>query len=159
MSTDLVIAVEHPGGPEPVAILEQHLAFARRTSPPEHVHALDITGLLDPAVTFVGARAGGVLLGVGALRELDAGHAEIKSMHTTEAARGRGVGAAIVRHLLDLARSRGYTRVSLETGTDEAFAPARRLYAREGFVPCPPFAEYTDNPFSTCMTLEISGPG
>ena len=158
MSTDLVIAEEHPGGAEPIAILEQHLAFARRTSPPEHVHALDIDGLLHPSVTFVGARADGVLLGVGALRELDSAHAEIKSMHTTAAARGRGVGAAIVRHLLDLARERRYARVSLETGTDEAFAPARRLYAREGFVPCPPFAEYTDNPFSTCMTLEL-GPG
>jgi putative acetyltransferase len=106
-------------------------------------------------VTFFGARRDGVLVGVGALKQLDPTHGEVKSMHTAAAARGRGTGLAIVRHLLDLAKARGYRRVSLETGTMDAFAPARRLYARVGFAPCRPFADYTVNPFSTCMTIEL----
>src|SRR4051794_38226867 len=96
-------------------------------SPPEDVHALDIQGLIDPAITFYSFRADGELLGVGALKRLDAHHAEIKSMHTAQEARGRGVGRAILGHILAVARDRGYTRISLETGAMEAFAPARTL--------------------------------
>jgi len=121
------------------------------------VHALDTAGLLDPAVTFFSARRGGVLLGVGALKRLDRSQAELKSMHTVEAARGQGVGRAMVEHLLSVAVDRGYLRVSLETGTMEAFAAARLLYASAGFVPCEPFGEYTVNPYSTCMTISLDG--
>ena len=137
------------------ALLERHLAFAHEVTPEGHVHALDVDRLVDPSVTFFSARRDGELLGVGALRELDALHGEVKSMHTTPAARRHGVGRAMVEHLVDVARDRGYARVSLETGTMEAFAPARELYVAVGFVPCPPFGEYTANPHSVCMTRAL----
>ncbi len=151
----ILLQPEDPGAPEVLQILERHLAFAREVTPPGHVHALDLDGLRHASVTFFGLREGGVLRAVGALRELDPGHAEIKSMHTAREARGRGHGQAMLRHLLDLARRRGYARVSLETGTGPAFAPARRLYERHGFAVCPPFAAYTDNAFSVCLTLRL----
>ena len=154
----LQFANEDPRSPEVLAILARHLAFARATTPADHVHALDLAGLLHPAVTFCGAREHGVLLAIGALKELEASHGEIKSMHTVREARGRGLGTAMVQHLLALARQRGYRRISLETGTAPAFAPARRVYERLCFQPCAPFAAYTRNEFSTCMTLEL-GPG
>jgi putative acetyltransferase len=154
---DLVIAADDPRATDVQALLERHLSFARELSPPAHVHALDTAGLLERAVTFFSARRGGLLLGVGALKELDRSHAELKSMHTVEAARGQGVGRAMVEHLLSAATDRGYLRVSLETGTMEAFAAARVLYASVGFVPCEPFAAYTVNPYSTCMTISLDG--
>lgn len=151
---EFAVAPDDPRTPDVVELLEQHLAFARRTSPPGHVHALDLQGLLEPQVTFVSARADG-LLGVGALKELDPRHGELKSMHTLLRARGRGVGRGILLHLLGVARDRGYTRVSLETGAMEGFAPARALYASVGFERCAPFAAYTSNPHSVCMTLVL----
>lgn len=138
-----------------VALLETHLSFARAASPPEDVHALDVNGLLSPDVTFFSLRDDGTLLGVGALREIDPTHGEIKSMHTAEIARGNGVGGAMLEHLLATARSRGYERVSLETGTMDEFAAARSLYTRAGFEVCPPFADYFVSPHSVCMTLEL----
>jgi putative acetyltransferase len=153
---DLDIAPDDPLAEDVRALLAVHLAFAREVTPEGHVHALDLDGLLDPAVTFFSARRDGELLGVGALRRLDDGHAEIKSMHITAAARGQGVGRAMVDHLLATAAARGHRRVSLETGTDDAFVPARALYAGAGFVPCEPFADYTANPYSTCMTRVLS---
>jgi len=154
---NLTIAVEDPRTADVVALLEQHLALMRATSPPGHVHALDVDRLVDPAITFLAARRAtdGVLLGVGALKLLDASHAEIKSMHTAAEARGLGVGRAVLERLLALARERGCSRVSLETGTMDAFAPARSLYAATGFVTCEPFGDYTVNPYSTCMTLTL----
>ncbi|HVU72752.1 MAG TPA: GNAT family N-acetyltransferase [Mycobacteriales bacterium] len=150
------IAADDPRTPDVVALLERHLAFANEHSPPEDVHALDVGALLDPAITFCSARDGaGTLLGVGALKELDLTHGELKSMHTAAAARGRGVGRAMAKHLLRLARERGYERVSLETGTMAAFAPARTLYASLGFTVCPPFADYVESPNSVCMTLAL----
>jgi putative acetyltransferase len=156
---DLDIAPADPRAEDVRALLAAHLAFAREVTPADHVHALDLDGLLDPNVTFFAARDEGRLMGVGALKRLDDDHAEIKSMHTAAAARGRGVAGAMVDHLVATAAARGHRRVSLETGTYGAFAPARALYARAGFVPCPPFADYTDNPYSTCMTLVLSAPG
>lgn len=137
------------------ALLERHLAFSREVSPPDHVHALNIDGLLDPDVTFFSARGDGVLLGVGALKELDPSHGELKSMHTVETARAQGVGRAMVDHLLSVAADRSYRRVSLETGAMDAYAPARSLYAKVGFRPCAPFGEYTANPYSRCMTIDL----
>jgi putative acetyltransferase len=110
---------------------------------------------LDQAVTFFSARRGDALLGIGALKELDAFHGELKSMHTKEVARRRGVGRAIVEHLLSVAFDRKYQRVSLETGTMEAFVPARMLYAKVGFRPCEPFDGYTSSPHSICMTMYL----
>ena len=153
--TDLVIAGDDPRAPDVTALLERHLAFTHETTPPEVVFALDVDGLVDPAITFCSARRAGALLGVGALKELDAAHGELKSMHTAATARGQGIGGAVVEHLVDLARRRGYARVSLETGSQDAFAPARALYARCGFVPCGPFADYPDAPSSVFMTLAL----
>jgi putative acetyltransferase len=153
------MSIDDPRAGDVRALLERHLAYARATTRPEDVHALDIDGLLDPAVTFFGFRAGGQLLGVGALKQLDAEHGEIKSMHTAEAARGRGIGRALVDHLVAVARERGYRRVSVETGAGPAFAPARSLYASASFTPCGPFADYRPSPESAYMTLALDGPG
>jgi putative acetyltransferase len=152
----LVIAVDDPRRPDVVALLERHLAHSNGASPPEHVHALDLDGLLDPAVTFYSARRDGRLLGVGALKQLDPTHGELKSMHTAADSRREGVGHAMVDHLLAVATGRGYRRVSLETGTMDEFLPARTMYARAGFEVCPPFAQYTVNPYSVCMTLVLA---
>jgi putative acetyltransferase len=151
----LVIAVEDPRADDVQSLLVVHLAFANDHSPPEDVHALDLEALCAPSVTFFTARRNGLLVGVGALKELDSTHAELKSMHTAAAARGQGVGAAMVGHLLAVSRERGYQRVSLETGTPAAFTPAQRLYAAAGFERCPPFADYTNSGFSVCMTLVL----
>jgi putative acetyltransferase len=148
------IATDDPRAADVRALLERHLAFAHATTLPHEVYALDVNALADPAVTFFSFRVG-ELLGVAALKELDARHAEIKSMHTAEAARGHGIGHALVDHLLDVARERGYSRVSLETGAGPAFSAARDLYARAGFAPCPPFGEYERSPNSTGMTLAL----
>lgn len=150
-----VVGPEDPRTPEARALVERHLAFAHDHTPPDHVHALDLEGLAARDIDCFGARDDGALLAIGALRMLDSTHAEIKSMHTDAAARGRGIGRLMLAHLLDTARSRGVARVSLETGTIEAFAPARHLYTSAGFVECPPFGSYTANPDSTCMTLRL----
>jgi putative acetyltransferase len=151
----LVIAEDDPCAGDVRAVLERHLAFSRDVTPPEGVYALDIEGLLDPAITFFSARIDGELVGVGALKQLDDSHAELKSMHTVEAARGKGVGRAMVDHLLSVAAQRRYQRVSLETGVMTAFAPARSLYTKVGFRPCPPYGEYVGSPTSACMTIAI----
>jgi putative acetyltransferase len=152
---DLVIAVDDPRTDDVRTLLDRHLAFAREVTPPDHVHAMGVDDLVDPTVTFFSVRRDGVLLGVGALKRLDETHVELKSMHTTEAERGQGVGRAMVDHLLAVAADRSYQRVSLETGTMDAFAQARSLYTKVGFRPCAPFGEYTDNPYSACMTIDL----
>jgi putative acetyltransferase len=148
-------AVDDPRAPDVVDLLGWHLAFTAATSPPEDCHALDVDGLCHPSVTLVSFRRGGELLAVGALKLLEAGHGELKSMHTAERARGEGIGRAMVDHLLALARREGLTRVSLETGTAQAFAPARALYAAAGFTACAPFGSYLPSPHSTFMTLQL----
>jgi len=150
------ITADDPRAADVRALLETHLQLMNALSPPEEVHALDVDALTHPSVTFVGYRAGGELLGVGALKDLGAGHGELKSMHTTAAARGRGVGTAIVDHLVGLATAGGMTRLSLETGTPQAFAPARSLYARRGFAECGPFGDYEPSPWSTFMTRSLA---
>jgi putative acetyltransferase len=151
------ISTDDPRAADVRALLERHLAFANLHSPPEDVHALDVAGLLDPAITFYSFRLNGELLAVGALRRLDEEHAELKSMHTTEEARGRGIGRAMLDHLLGVARERGFRRVSLETGSMAAFAPARDMYTKAGFTECAPFGDYFVSPNSTCMTLSLEG--
>jgi putative acetyltransferase len=149
------IAVDDPRASDVRELLERHLEFARSTSPPEDTHALDVDGLLDPAVTFFSFRRAGELLAVGALKRLDRGHAELKSMHTVQAARGLGVGRALLGHLIAVARDRGFEQLSLETGSMAAFAPARSLYASAGFQPCEPFGDYRPSRNSTFMTLAL----
>ena len=150
------IAEDDPRAGDVTALLARHLAFAHATTAPEDVFALDVDALVDPDVAFFSCRDDdGAVLGVGALKRLDAGHAEIKSMHTAEEARGRGVGRAMVEHLLAAARERGFERVSLETGAGPAFAPARALYARAGFTPCGAFGGYVPSPNSAYMTRTL----
>ena len=156
--TDLVIAPDDPRAPDVSALLRRHLELAHATTPPEFVFALDTDGLVQPAITFCSARRAGVLLGVGALKELDATHGELKSMHTAAAARGQGIGMALVDHLVALARDRGYRAVSLETGSQDAFAPARALYEKAGFAVCGPFADYPDSSNSVFMRRDLPPP-
>jgi putative acetyltransferase len=151
----LVIAIDDPRAADVRMLLERHLDFANEHTPPEDVHALDLDGLLAPDIELYAARRNGELLAIGALKELDSAHGELKSMHTAAAARGQGLGRAMVDHLVGVARARGYGRVSLETGTMDAFAPARSLYHAAGFSVCAPFAGYWDSPNSVCMTLSL----
>jgi len=151
----LVIRKDDLHGPEIADLLRAHLDHAAKHSPPESIHALDLDALRIPEITFWSAWEGEALVGCGALRELSPDHGEIKSMHTALAHRGQGVAARLLTHILTEARARSYRRVSLETGSMEGFAPARTLYARFGFEPCPPFAGYWEDPNSVCMTLEL----
>lgn len=136
-------------------LLSSHLGFAQSHVPLRDRHALDADSLADAAIEFYALRIDGELLAVGALRTLDDRHAEIKSMHTAEAARGRGLGRAMLDHLLAVARERGFRRVSLETGSMAAFAPARSLYTSAGFTLCGPFGDYPASDNKTFMTLEL----
>ena len=137
------------------ALLAFHLEQMRTTSPPDACHVLPIGGLRDAAVTFWSARDGGELVGVGALKALAPDHGEIKSMRTAPGALGRGVGRAILHHIVAEARSRGYRRLSLETGSTEPFAAALRLYESEGFARCGPFSDYENTPFTRFFTREL----
>jgi putative acetyltransferase len=138
------------------ALVERQLTFGRSFTPLEHAHALEVDDLLDPAVVLFAARHGEDVLGVGALKEIEEAHGELKTMHTAEEARGRGVGRAMLDHLLSEARRRGYRRVSLETGTMDAFAPARALYESAGFAACEPFGSYRRSPHSLYLTLVLA---
>lgn len=151
-----LIGLDEPARDDVTALLRGHLEFAGETSPPEHVHALDIESLQQPDISFYSIRQDGQLLGVGALRELDPSHGEIKSMHTAASARGKGIGREMLLHIIDVARNRGYTRLSLETGTMDAFVAARRLYESAGFVVSEPFGDYSSNDYSLCMTMELT---
>lgn len=143
--------------PDVRALLAEHLTDMYATSPPESVHALDTEALQVPEVTFWTVRKAGVLLGCGALRRLTAEHGEIKSMRTARHARGTGVASRLLDHITAEARRRGYARLSLETGAQPYFAPARRLYRGRGFVDCPPFGHYAPDPNSVFLTLPLGG--
>jgi putative acetyltransferase len=136
-------------------LLNEHLANMYQWSPPESVHALDLDRLRQPEITFWSAWEGTVLVGCGALKELTATHGEIKSMRTPAALRRKGAGRAILSHIIEVARSRGYERLSLETGSQDGFVPARRLYASYGFSDCDPFGDYVADPSSRFMTLQL----
>lgn len=151
----MLIKLDDLRGPEIADLLRAHLDQMAAHSPPESRHALDLDGLRAPDVTFWTAWRDSVLLGCGALKRLDAGHGEIKSMHTAREARGQGVAAAILQTILDEARRRSYRRLSLETGSMEAFRPAHQLYLKHGFADCPPFGGYVEDPNSLFMTLVL----
>lgn len=137
------------------ALLQEHLDSMYALSPPECVFALDLAQLRAPDIMFWTAWDGPLLLGCGALKQLDTRLGELKSMRTPAAHRGRGAGRALLVHILETAKARGYTRVSLETGTVDAFHPAQKLYASMGFVACGPFASYREDPHSLFMTLNL----
>ena len=149
------IAIDDPARPDVSDLLIEHLVDMYATSPADSVHALDVPALRVPGVTFWTARRDGRLLGCAALKELDQAHGEVKSMRTTADARGTGVGRALLTHLLDEARIRGYARVSLETGAEEYFAAARSLYRSHGFVECEPFGDHVLDPNSVFFTREL----
>lgn len=138
-----------------INLLREHLADMHASSPPESTHALDVDGLKNPAVTFWVGWEGGSAIGCVALKELDSLHGEIKSMRTVAQARNRGVGSRLLEHVIREAKGRGYARLSLETGSQDFFEPARRLYAKFGFEYCDPFGDYTLDPNSRFMTKEI----
>ncbi|MBK8285035.1 MAG: GNAT family N-acetyltransferase [Ahniella sp.] len=149
------INIDDPARPDVLALLEEHLQNMRAISPPESVHALDVSRLKQPDITFWSVRDDGQLLGCGALKELDPQHGEIKSMRTPESLRRRGAAQAVLAHMINVARDRGYQRISLETGSMKEFIPAQRLYERFGFVYCGPFADYQPDPNSVFMTLVL----
>ena len=149
------IEIDDLSRPEIHALLNEHLKSMYALSPPESVHALDLEKLRQPGITFWSAWEGPLLVGCGALKELDPTHAEVKSMRTPGALRRRGAGRAILGHILGVARCRGYARLSLETGSMGPFQPARTLYESVGFTCCAPFGEYRDDPNSVFMTLTL----
>jgi len=137
-------------------LLEEHLRNMHELGPPESVHALDIEKLRRPEITFWSAWDGQALLGCGALLELDSRHGEVKSMRTPAARRRTGAGRALLMHIIEVARSRGYERLSLETGSVAAFTPAHRLYESAGFTRTGPFGAYAEDPNSIFMTLALA---
>lgn len=138
-----------------LALLEEHLADMYATSPPESVHALNPEALTGPEISFWTAREDDVLMGCAALKRLSDEHVELKSMRTATTARRRGVAGLLLDHLLLEARRRGHERISLETGVEDYFAPARTLYLARGFTPCEPFAGYAPDPHSVFLTLAL----
>jgi putative acetyltransferase len=149
------IRVDNLTDPRIAELLEEHLRDMRRISPPESVHALDLERLKKPEITFWSAWDGSELVGCGALKRLDAEHAELKSMRTSSLRRRTGIGKLILEHIMNEASRRGYGRMSLETGSMPFFEPARSLYASYGFVRCAPFADYKEDPYSVCMTRTL----
>jgi putative acetyltransferase len=152
------IKVDDLSGPEIRELLQEHLANMRKISPPESTHALPLERLREPEITFWTAWENGELLGCGALKELDAQHGEIKSMRTSSRHLRKGVAQALLDYIIGEAAHRGYRRLSLETGSMEAFEPARQLYARAGFTLCAPFADYIEDPNSVFMTRFVPRP-
>lgn len=155
MVEGLQIVEDDLSGAEIAALLQLHLEEMHEWSPPESVHAMPAERLRQRDVTFYAAWDGAALAGCGALKQLDNTHGELKSMRAAPEYRGRGVGKALLLHLLAEAQARGYARVSLETGRPEAFAPARQLYQAHGFAECPPFAEYVLDHYSMCMSRAL----
>jgi putative acetyltransferase len=153
--TIMQIRVDDLAGSEIRALLTEHLDDMHRLSPPESVHALDLTALLKPEITFWTVWSQGEMLGCGALKELTPSHGEIKSMRTASAHRRKGVARAMLEHIIVEARKRSYARLSLETGSMPAFEPARSLYERFGFTYCSPFADYTEDPNSVFLTRAL----
>lgn len=138
-----------------IALLKHHFDTCHAESPPESCHVFDVSRLAAPGIDFWAAWSAGELLGVGAVKPLDQAHGEVKSMHTAETARRRGVASAILNHIIATSRKRGFTRLSLETGSYGYFLPAVALYKSHGFSECPPFGDYRQDPNSLFLTLVL----
>jgi putative acetyltransferase len=141
--------------PRVVDLLQVHLTSARAATAPGSAHALDLTGLQSPDISFWTIWDDETLLGIGALKHLSADHGEVKSMHIVGSMRRRGAGSAMLRHVIAIARASGMSRLSLETGSWEYFLPAHAFYRSHGFVECPPFADYVPDPNSVFMSLGL----
>ena len=133
-------------------LISAHLTLMRASSPACSVHAMEADDLAVAGARFFVALDGDEAVAMGALKALTGPHGEIKSMHVRQDRRGAGLADQILAHLLDVARIEGMTRVSLETGSQDAFYPARQFYARHGFSTCPPFEGYLLDPNSVFMT-------
>ncbi len=153
--TPMRIAIDDLTRPEVLALLNEHLTSMYELSPPESVHALDVSRLKGPEITFWTAWKDEVLMGCGGLKELTPTHGEVKSMRTPGARRGHGAGRALLEHIVSVAKDRSYRLLSLETGPQAAFAPARRLYESFGFTRCGPFGSYKEDPYSVFMCLRL----
>ena len=152
---NIEIRIDDLTDPRIAEFLDEHIKDMLSVSPPESKHALDLDGLRRPEITFWSVWSEANLIGCGAIKHLDPQHAELKSMRTARTHRGRGVGKVILEHILEEARTRGYRRVSLETGSMAFFEPARGLYRSYGFEICKPFADYKPDPNSVFMTREL----
>ncbi|TDD21163.1 GNAT family N-acetyltransferase [Nonomuraea diastatica] len=149
------IVVDDLSSPEIAGFLDEHVQQMRSITPLESKHALDLDGLREPDVTFWSVMDGDTVVGCGAIKRLDAGHAEVKSMRTSQARRQSGIASLLLDHIIAEARRMGFTRLSLETGSAEFFLPARRLYEKFGFAYCEPFADYKPDPHSAFMTRTL----
>ncbi len=149
------IEIDNLERPQVIALLEEHLQDMYATSPPESVHALDVSKLKLPSITVWTGWDGDQLLGCVAMSQLEDGHAELKSMRTTSAARKQGVASRLLNHVIEQAKHQGIQRLSLETGSMAFFEPAHRLYEKHGFVYCEPFGDYQPDPNSRFMTLAL----
>jgi putative acetyltransferase len=152
----LTLAAESPLGPDLALLFQRHTADMHADTPPESIHMMDAGELAIPAVRFFVMREDGVPVGMGAFKAIDDRHAEIKSMHVLIEARGRGLSRRMLDHLIAQARAEGFTRLSLETGVQPTFIAARALYAKAGFVDCPPFEGYWDDPNSVFLTKTLA---
>jgi putative acetyltransferase len=151
----VVIARESPLGADLALLMQRHTADMHADTPPESIHMMDAGQLAAEGIAFFVMREAGQPVGMGALKRIDAGHAEIKSMHVLAERRGQGLSRRMLSHLIAEARAAGFARVSLETGSQPLFAPARGLYAAAGFLPCPPFEGYGPDPNSVYLTLAL----
>lgn len=150
------IKIDDLTGPEVAELVGEHLQGMLLNSPPESIHALNLEGLRKPEITFWSAWEGKELVGCGALKELDGQHGEIKSMRTSASHLRKGVAKRMLQHIIEEAKRRGYRQLSLETGSMDAFGPARRLYASFGFQYCQPFSDYIEDPNSVFMTIKFN---
>lgn len=155
-TVDTEISRADPLAPELALLHQRHTADMHAETPPESIHMLPADALARPGIDFFVLREGGRPVGMGALKRIDADHAEIKSMHILAEARGRGLSRRMLDHLIAHARAEGYRRLSLETGVQPGFAAARGLYSRAGFVECGPFEGYREDPNSVFMTLVLA---
>lgn len=150
------IALESPLGSDLGLLMQRHTADMHADTPPESIHMMDASQLAGAGIWFFVMREEGQPIGMGAFKRIDDSHAEIKSMHVLAEVRGRGLSRRMLDHLMDAARAEGFTRLSLETGVQPTFIAARALYANAGFVECPPFEGYRDDPNSVFMTRSLT---
>jgi putative acetyltransferase len=151
----LEIKIDDLTGSEVAELVGKHLQGMAQHSPPESVHALNLEGLRKPEITFWSVWERDELVGCGAIKELDGEHGEIKSMRTSSSHLRKGVATRLLGHIIEEAKRRGYQRLSLETGSMDAFEPAKKLYASFGFQNCKPFSDYIEDPNSVFMTKEL----
>ena len=152
----IAIAEESPLAGDLGHLMARHTADMHADTPPESIHMMDAGALASPGIRFFVMREDGQPVGMGAFKRIDARHAEIKSMHIVHECRGRGLSRAMLDHLVMVATAAGFSRLSLETGSQAMFAPARGLYARAGFDACAPFEGYGPDPNSVYMTKHLA---